>query len=262
MQEDSAAWRVMFDVHQGLPREGPGNRESTARALALIADLPEAPEVLDIGCGPGMQTVDLAGLLPQARIQAVDAHAPFLADGIRRAEAAGCAERIDFSVGNMRALPFAPERFDLLWCEGAAYIMGVAEALEAWRPLLKPGGYLAFTEAVWLGEDRPQTLTEWWQSDYPGMGDVRACLDKVINAGYELVAHFVLPEAAWWDDYYKPMEARIASLRVEFEEDTARLAALEEHQREIDNFRRWSAHYGYVFVVSRKKAHKPARTPS
>jgi len=250
--EEDLARRMLFTVHRGLPREGPGNRASTARALDLITGLPEQPAVLDIGCGPGMQTVDLAGLLPSARIQAVDAHAPFLADGVRRAEAAGCADRITFSVGDMRALAFEPSTFDLLWCEGAAYFMGIAEALEAWRGLLKAGGGIAFTEVVWLTDNPPQTLADWWQSEYPAIGNAQATLDKVVNAGYELLGHFVLPEAAWWDDYYKPMEARVAALRVELEDDPAGLAALEEHQREIDYYRRWSEHYGYLFVVARK----------
>ena len=252
MAEEGVAGRILFSVHRGLPREGPGNRESTARALHLINGLPDAPEVLDIGCGPGMQTVDLAGLLPQAKIQAVDRHQPFLEDGACRAEAAGCADRIQFSVGDMRALSYEPARFDLIWCEGAAYFMGIREALEAWRPLLKPGGSVAFTEAVWLTEQPPQTLLEWWLSEYPAMGDIQACLDKVTNAGYELLGHFVLPENAWWEDYYKPMEARIAALRVELEGDAPAREALEEHQREIDYYRRWSAHYGYLFVVARK----------
>lgn len=252
MAEANVSRRIMFTVHQGLPREGPGNLACTTRALGLITDLPDTPAVLDIGCGPGMQTVDLAGLLPQAQIQAVDAHQPFLDDGARRAEAAGCTDRIQFSVGDMRALAFEPEQFDLLWCEGAAYIMGISEALEAWRGLLKAGGYLAFTEAVWLSRNSPETLADWWQSEYPAMGDSQTCFDKVANAGYEVVGHFVLPEAAWWDDYYKPMEARIAALRVELEDDAPGLEALEEHQREIDYFRRWSEHYGYLFVVARK----------
>lgn len=252
--EEDLARRMLFTVHRGLPREGPGNRESTARALALITDLPEKPEVLDIGCGPGMQTVDLAELLPAAQIQAVDAHGPFLADGRRKAEASGCADRIRFSVGDMRALEFEPGTFDLLWCEGAAYFMGIAEALEAWRPLLKTHGSIAFTEAVWLTKDPPQTLAGWWQAHYPAMGDIQATLDKVTNAGYELLGDFVLPVAAWWDDYYKPMEARIAALRVELEGEQTALAALEEHQREIDYYRRWSEHYGYLFVIAVKRS--------
>ena len=54
------------------------------------------------------------------------------------------------SEGDMRQLDFEPASFDLIWCEGAAYIMGVEAALRAWRPLLKPGGRLALSEAAWL----------------------------------------------------------------------------------------------------------------
>jgi hypothetical protein len=42
---------VFWDIHSGLPREGPGNRESTARALRLAASLPNNARVLDIACG-------------------------------------------------------------------------------------------------------------------------------------------------------------------------------------------------------------------
>ena len=86
----------------------------------------------------------------------------------------------------------------------------------------------------------------------PQMGDIGTCIDRVTDAGYRMVEHFVLPVAAWWDDYYKPMEARLASLRVEFEADAPALAILEEHQREIDYFRRWSDHYGYLFVIGER----------
>lgn len=242
----------MFVVHQDLPREGPGNRASTARALAAVGALPTDPEVLDVACGPGMQTLDLAELLPGARIQAVDAHAPFVTEVRARAEAAGVSDRVVATVGDMRALDFDPGRFDLIWCEGAAYIMGVADALAAWRPLLKPGGAIAFTDAVWLTDTPPQTLAEWWTSEYPEMGDVDADLRKLTDASYAVADHFVLPMEAWWDDYYKPMEARLASLRVSYEADAAALAVLEEHQREIDYYRRWSDHYGYLFVIARR----------
>ena len=84
------------------------------------------------------------------------------------------------------------------------------------------------------------------------MGDAGSVVDKVANAGYRVLGQFVLPESAWWDDYYKPMEARIASLRASYEGKPELLEELESHQREIDYYRRWSAHYGYLFVVARE----------
>src|SRR6185312_16995079 len=150
---DPQASRVFFDVHHGLPREGPGNRDCTARALALARPLPESARVLDIACGPGMQTMDLAALLPTASIVALDCHPPFLAEVQRRAVAGGAADRIATVLGDMAALPFPASSFDLIWCEGAAYVMGLAQALRAWRPLLRRGGRLALTEAVWLRPD-------------------------------------------------------------------------------------------------------------
>src|SRR5688572_18401972 len=66
-----------FLLHSGLPREGPGSDDSTRQALRRLGALPAEPRVLDLGCGPGRQTLVLARELG-AVITAVDAHAPFL----------------------------------------------------------------------------------------------------------------------------------------------------------------------------------------
>ena len=106
--------------------------------------------VLDIASGPGAASLVLLDALPEAQVTATDRHAPFLEAAAARVAAAGHAARFRTVAADMAALPFAPESFDLLWCEGAAYIIGVPAALAAWRPLLAPGGRLAFSEAVWL----------------------------------------------------------------------------------------------------------------
>ncbi len=250
MDFDDAKMRaVFFDVHGGLPREGPGSRACTARALEIAGPLPPEPTVLDIACGPGKQTLDLAELLPAARIMAVDNHAPFVAEANRRAAARGLADRVTAVLGDMRALAFRPASFDLLWCEGAAYIMGVAEALRTWRPLLKPGGRLALSEAVWLRRDPPEDLRRCWSGEYPEMGDIAQCRRLVRDCGYDLLGDFVLPEAAWWDDYYRPMEARIARLEAKYRDDPVAEAVLRECRDEIDLYRRYAAYYGYVFLI-------------
>ena len=66
-----------WEVHSNLPREGPGDNESTKKAYLMLKDLPENPRILDIGCGPGMQTIELAKL-SGGQIVAVDNHQPFL----------------------------------------------------------------------------------------------------------------------------------------------------------------------------------------
>ena len=81
---------VFFELHRDLPREGPGDDASTLRALAMCTELPAQPDVLDVGCGPGMQTLALA-TATGGTVTAVDAHEPFLDQLRQRAEAAGCA---------------------------------------------------------------------------------------------------------------------------------------------------------------------------
>lgn len=243
--------RIFFELHSGLPREGPGSRDCTARALAMAGALPPRPQILDIACGPGMQTMDLAALLPEARIVAVDMHEPFLEELRRRAAAAGAAHRIETLRADMAALPFAPGSFDLIWCEGAAYIMGVGNALKAWRPLLRPGAKLALTEAVWLKPDAPEPVRRCW-AEYPAMKDIAFNRKLVRDCGYELLGDFVLPANAWWDDYYRPMEARLAELAEKYEADPVATSVLAENREEIEIYRQFSDYYSYVFLVLRR----------
>jgi SAM-dependent methyltransferase len=195
-----------------------------------------------------MQTIDLARLLPAAEILAIDNHEPFVHEANRRARAQGVAGRVRVELGDMRALASPPAAFDLIWCEGAAYIMGVGEALRAWRPLLRPGGRLALSEAVWLRADPPEPVRRLW-SDYPGIGDLEACRTLVRSAGYRLLGDFVLPERAWWDHYYRPMERRLAELAPKYAGDALAEAVLRAHEDEIAAYRRYAAYYGYAFLV-------------
>jgi len=93
--------------HPSLPRLGPGDDDSTARALAMLpAAVRQADRhVLDLGCGNGAQTLCLARLLA-GRITAVDNHRPFLDALTSRAIAAGVAGRIEPLCADMaRSLP-------------------------------------------------------------------------------------------------------------------------------------------------------------
>ena len=60
-------------MQRGLPRQGIGSDEETLRALALCMGLPAPPVILDVGCGPGVQTMTLARATG-GRVTAVDLH--------------------------------------------------------------------------------------------------------------------------------------------------------------------------------------------
>lgn len=239
---------IFFDIHKDLPREGPGDCDSTRKALSFLKKLPSKPLILDIGCGPGMQTLDLARYT-HGKVIAIDTHQPFLEQLQKRAQAAALSERITAINESMFELPFPEHSFDLLWSEGAIYIIGFEQGLQTWRPLLKPGGYAAVTEISWLKPNPPEEIFSFWTTDYPGMRDVPENLERIRRAGYKEIDHFVLPASSWWTDYYTPMEARLPRLREKYLGNAKANELLDGTQKEIDMFRKYSDWYGYVFYV-------------
>lgn len=242
---------VFWAVHSDLKREGPGDEASTRRAFVAAAGLPPRPAVLDVGCGPGGQTLTLAALTDGA-ITAVDNHQPFLDNLAAAAAERGLSGRITALNASMSALPFPDRAFDLIWSEGAAYLMGFDKAVAAWRRHLKPGGWLAVSEACWLAppDQIPEAARASW-AEYPAMTTADGVAAQVEAAGYRLANRFTLSPEAWWT-YYGPVEARIAALREAFAGDADRLARLETHQREVDDYRRFGHLYSYVFIVAQK----------
>ena len=244
-------WEVFFEVFEGLPRQGPGNRACAAKALAFCRDLPTAPAVLDLGCGSGGQTLDLAALT-RGSIIAVDRHAPFIERLQTIIAERGLAHRVRPLVADMAATGLPPASFDLVWSEGALYLIGIENALQLCRSLLRPGGYLAFTEAVWRKESPPPEVKASFDLDYPAMGWTPSILALVERAGLELIGHFTLPDEAWWDDFYRPMEIRIDELRGKYADDHDALAVLDQRAQEPEMHRKHSDYYAYEFFVVRR----------
>lgn len=241
---------VFFEVQRGLPRQGPGSNDSTNKALELCLKLPDNPSLLDIGCGPGMQTMALAEAC-SGSIIAVDTCDEYLDELRQRIEQANLSDRVEVKNADMATLDLPEETFDLIWCEGAAYIMGVSAALQAWRPLLRDKGYLAFTELVWLKENPASTVAEFFDIEYPAMTSIEAIQETVREGDYELVGDFTLPDSAWWTDYYIPLEAKLPSLRQKYVGDGEALGIIAMAEAEIDMRRRFGLSYGYHFFVVR-----------
>jgi SAM-dependent methyltransferase len=230
-------------LYRGLARAGPGSDADTARALALV-DCHGPLRILDIGCGPGAASLALLAALPEASVTATDLSRAFLADAADRAAAAGVAARFRTVEADMAALPFPAASFDILWSEGAAHLIGVPEALAAWRRLLVPGGRLAFSEAVWLSA-QPAAAARKVFEGYPAMTDPAGVRQRIRAARWRPIGDFVLSPAAW-AGYYEPLEARLAAL--DPVERAGPLAA--EVRAEIAAWRAHGGDFGYGFFVA------------
>ncbi len=237
-----------FELHTDLPREGPGDAASTLKALRLMEHLPAHPHILDVGCGPGMQTTELANHM-DGSIIAVDTHQPFLDRLQERVNRAGLADRVKVRNESMFDLKFERDSFDVIWSEGAIYIIGFEKGLREFKPLLKQGGYAAVTEITWLKPDPPAEIKIFWDKNYPAMNTLEENLAALANAGYREIGHFVLPDSCWWDDYYHPLEKRIEMLSKKYADNAEALDMLNEERREIELFSKYSDQYGYVFYV-------------
>lgn len=241
---------LFMELHEGLPRQAPGRDEDTLRALRMLAPWRPNPRVLDLGCGPGAQTLVLARETG-GQVTAVDLHQPFLDELVRRTAAAGLAARIHPLHASMDSLEVKSEVYDLLWAEGSAYILGISRALAMWRQWLRPGGGLAFSELTWLKPSPPEQVQAWMHREYPEALDIPGNLARIRHEGYDLVGHFTLPESAWWEPYYTPLEARHQAMLDKYGEREDLRMTLEESIQEIDMYRRYSDWYGYVFFVLR-----------
>ncbi len=245
-------WEIFFEVYENLPRQGPGNRACAARVLGLCRDLPPSAAILDLGCGVGGQTLQLAGLVPSGSIVAIDSHAPSIARLRAAIAERGLAQRVSAIVGDMASPGQLLGSFDLVWSEGALYNIGLRNALRVCHDLLRHGGYLAFTDAVWRKENPPPAVKAGFELDYPTMGWVDDDVAAIRECGFDLVGHFTLPDEAWWDDFYTPMETRIAEVRGKYSDDVEATAILDQLAEEPRMHRRYSDFYAYEFFVVRR----------
>jgi len=243
---------IFFEIHKDLPREGPGGNEYTRKAFSMVGDLPSEPYILDIGCGPGMQTIELAKI-SNGHITALDNHKPFLEVLNRNIEQEGLSDKIKTVHGSMFSLDFPESTFDLIWSEGAIYIMGFEKGLKEWRHVLKKGGYIAVTECSWIKKNPPEEIKKFWNENYPGMNNIEENIRIIKNAGYSHINNFTLPEKAWMDNYYNPIKKRISALREIHAGNAEFMKYLDIEEEEIRLYETYSAFYSYVFYIMKSE---------
>jgi ubiquinone/menaquinone biosynthesis C-methylase UbiE len=143
-QAQSSYWNEIYSRNTAY---GEIYRERQARALAWIDDLSLAPDsqVLEIGCGAGFLSVALAqrGL----HMHAIDSVEAMVELTRQHAKEAGVSELLSVDIGDVYALVFEENSFDLVIALGVISWLAQPElAIREMARVIRPGGYVLLTD--------------------------------------------------------------------------------------------------------------------
>jgi len=231
-------------------------RTAENSAAYVLPRLTSGVSVLDVGCGPGTITADFASLVTPARVTALEVTAEAL--DLARAEIARRGlSNVDFAVGDVHALDFADDTFDVVHAHQVLqHVTDPVAALREMRRVTRPGGVVAVRDSdyaafTWFPEF-PE-LTQWldlYERVARGNGGEpdagRRLLAWGREAGFtELTATsstwcFATPaDRAWWGGMWadRVLKSEMANTALR-----TGAATPDDLQRISDGWRRWADH--------------------
>lgn len=192
----------------------------TRTAFQMIPSIIK-PLILDIGCGSGVPTIELAKL-SDGQITAIDINQTLLGILQRESTQAGFEDNIIALKMSIHNINFDSSSFDIVWSEGSIFVIGFEKGLKDWRFLLKENGFLVVHDE---------------------MKDVSKKLNLVLKYGYQLHGQVVIDSDSWWKEYYEPLQESIKC-------NELGSSIIREIKREIDTFKKNPI--GSIFFVMQK----------
>ncbi len=233
-------------------------------AAHLIPHLVPGRSVLDVGCGPGTITADIAARVDPARVIGIDSSDEVLEKARAHAKGLGL-DTVHFEVGDAYALDFDDDRFDIVHVHQMLHhLADPVTALRELRRVCKPDGLVAVREVDYAG-------TSWFPL-LPGLDEWMALYQRVHRANggepdagrrlksWALAAGFAEVEAGgdawcytsdeereWWGESWA-----VRALESGFATDAlAQGATRAELERISDAWRQWAAAPdGWFFMPS------------
>jgi SAM-dependent methyltransferase len=243
---------LLVDFHKSAFRQGPGGYDELLLALRLSGiDKLSSVKLVDIGCGTGASTIQLAREL-DADITAVDLFPDFLDVLSANAERDGVSHKIRTLAASMDDLPFADNEFDVIWSEGAVYNIGFEKGVSEWRRFIKSGGFIVVSEITWLTNERPEAIHSHWNAEYPEIGTASEKIAVLERNGYKPVGYFFLPVSCWLDNYYNPMRLRFDSFLKKHDNCSEAVEIVEQEKYEIDLYEKYRDFVSYGFYIAQK----------
>ena len=237
-------------------------RTATNSAGYLLGHLRPGMDLLDVGCGPGTITADLAGLVAPGRVVGLDREAGVLGDAQRAIDASGVA--VELCVGDVYGLEFEDGSFDVVHAHQVLqHLADPVAAVQEMRRVLRPGGLLAVRDSdyggfLWTPAD---TRLDRWRQLYSDVcshngadSDAGRHLPEWVRAGgfAELSvgsSTWTFADAdsrAWWGGLWadRTLGSSFADQAVSYG-----LSTRGELESIAEGWREWSATAGGLFIV-------------
>jgi len=190
----------------------------------------DKPRILDIGCGSGVPTMELARL-GQGDVIGIDIDQLALDKLNRKIAKAGFANRVQAVNCSILDMVFPDESFDIIWSEGSIFIIGFERGIREWKRFLKPNGFMV------IHDERE---------------NVEEKLEQISRCGYKLLGYFILSEDTWRAEYFAPLEKLVAKSQTSYTDDPQKLEELNQARRELEMFKNDPERNNSVYFVMQK----------
>ena len=149
-------------------------RTAENSAAYLLGRLRPGVSLLDLGCGPGTITVDLAAVVAPGDVTAVDSAPDVLEEAGRLATERGLGN-VTFAVADVHALPYADGAFDVVHAHQVLqHVTDPVRALGEMRRVCAEGGIVAARDADYAA------MT--WYPDVPALDEWLSLYRRVARA--------------------------------------------------------------------------------
>jgi ubiquinone/menaquinone biosynthesis C-methylase UbiE len=190
----------------------------------------ERPKILDVGCGSGIPTIELAKL-SNGEVTGIDIDKSCIDELNRKIRNEALSHRVEGINLSMFEMKFPDETFDIIWSEGVIRTIGFETSLKQWRRFLKLKGYLVIH----------------CQTKY-----IADSLSQIPKHGYILKETVPLPPDAWWIEFYQPLQEQISALLHKYATSSEALQLLRQLQHEIIMVRKNPRNFNSAFYIMKK----------
>ncbi len=198
----------------------------TRKAFRMLPPM-DKPRILDIGCGSGIPTLELARL-GQGEVIGIDIDQHALDEFATNIAESGLGARVKDLNCSLIDMDFPDESFDIIWSEGSIYAIGFERGLREWKRFLKRGGFLVIHDE---------------------QGNVNEKLKQISKCGYELQGYFLLSKETWWKEYFAPLEKLIIQAQTRGFDEPKVLEEIHQFQGELDFFNKNPERNSSIYFV-------------